>query len=338
MANRAVEPAGGGGEPPLERRIRFCNELTRAGGSNLWLVSRALPPAKHRFFTVAYASMRVIDDFVDDDFMKRPPDERAAGRAAAVARIAKWVAQAEAAGGGTLDVTLPGVDDPEIFGALNVMLGGSSLGAGPWRRLGDALIDDIREKPMATWDDFLGYCRGATVAPAEIFLYVLACFEQDGHFSHDQALLLSDYAANMGAFCYIVHICRDLKKDVLAGAAGQLVTIPADLLHAHGLDADQLAADLASGESRRASALLGDLIARAGPFRDGVDANLADLLPRLGCRERAILNGLLGVYFKLFETITADPSAPLKRKSLLDLNDKLRILKGVGIGAAELVR
>ncbi|MDG2123808.1 MAG: hypothetical protein P8J87_08940 [Verrucomicrobiales bacterium] len=63
---------------------------------------------------------------------------------------------------------------------MNEMLGRSTLGAGPWVGLGAALVDDIRERRLGKWEDFLGYCSGATVAPAHIFLYVLACSESGG--------------------------------------------------------------------------------------------------------------------------------------------------------------
>ncbi|MDG2123809.1 MAG: hypothetical protein P8J87_08945 [Verrucomicrobiales bacterium] len=74
----------------LERRIRYCDRITKASGSNLWMVSRALPAVKHRFFTVAYASMRVIDDFVDDEFMGLDVRAREAGRDAAEAKVRLW--------------------------------------------------------------------------------------------------------------------------------------------------------------------------------------------------------------------------------------------------------
>lgn len=139
----------------LERRIRYCDRITKASGSNLWMVSRALPAVKHRFFTVAYASMRVIDDFVDDEFMGLDVRAREAGRDAAEAKVRLWIEQSEAAAGGGF-VAGVGSYEAEIFLAMNEMLGRSTLGAGPWVGLGGALVDDIRERRLGKWEDFLG--------------------------------------------------------------------------------------------------------------------------------------------------------------------------------------
>ncbi|MDG2123807.1 MAG: squalene/phytoene synthase family protein [Verrucomicrobiales bacterium] len=76
-----------------------------------------------------------------------------------------------------------------------------------------------------------------------------------GEYSHDAGLPLADYAHDMGVFCYLVHICRDVKKDALAGG-DQLVTVPADVLAEHGLDAVELRGDLVGGDGLRTGALV----------------------------------------------------------------------------------
>ena len=322
-----------GGE--LEKRIRYCDRITKASGSNLWMVSRALPAAKHRFFTVAYSSMRVIDDFVDDEFMALDPAGREAERGAAEAKVALWVEQSEAAAQREFVATERSYE-PEIFLAMNEMLGRSTLGAGPWRGLGGALTDDIRERRLGTWADFLHYCSGATVAPAHIFLFVLACQESGGDYLHDPALPIADYAHDMGVFCYLVHICRDVKKDALAGGE-QLVTVPADVLGAHGLEAATLKEDLDGGSGERARSMVEDLLERAAEFRGRSEQHLGVLLGVLGKREGAVLRGLLGVYMKLHDALVADPMAAVRGEELLGFRDKLKILGAAGLGVGDFV-
>lgn len=328
-------PAAPGG---FEEWVERCNAITSASGSNLWLVSRALPRLRHRFFTVAYASMRVVDDFVDDQFMALPGGERAERRSWARGRVRRWADQSAEAAEGRFDPGAPDAWEPAIFAALNVVLGRSTLGADPWRRLAAALTDDIDEVPLLTWDDFLRYCRGATVAPAHIFLYVLASeTAEDGSSRHDPGLPLLESAIDMGTFCYIVHICRDLRKDALASGL-QLVTIPEEVLAAHGLDRAALREDLGAGRHDRAAGLLEDLMERARPFREASERRLEALVPRLGARERGILEGLLGVYLRLDDRLRRDPSAVLRGESLLGFRDKLEILGKAGIRAVDLVR
>ena len=322
---------------PVAAAHARCAEITRASQSNLWLVSRALPKEKHALFASSYASMRVIDDFVDDEFMGLPAVERAATRETAVAKIALWVEQASAAkkgvfsGGG-------GSYEPEVFVALQDTLSQSTLDVGPWSRLGAALTADIEEKPLPGWDAFYQYCVGATVAPAEIFLYVLACDVSDGSYSHDASLPLAEAGYEMGVFCYLTHIARDLKKDAMAGG-DQLVTIPATLLDEFGATAEVLRNELSSGKTERAANVVEALVAKARPFRERSEEYFATILKNLEPREASVLKALLGVYFRIHDLIEADPEKPVKGKGkVLGTTEKLGILARAGLAESLLVR
>ena len=75
--------------------LEFCKRITRRGGSNLWLVSKALPAAKKDLFAACYASMRYIDDFVDEEFQalsKSSAPGTTRGCIAACGRLAEAIA------------------------------------------------------------------------------------------------------------------------------------------------------------------------------------------------------------------------------------------------------
>ena len=318
--------------PLLDRDdIRHCLAVAEASQSNLWLVGRLLGAPRRAFFAASYASMRVIDDFVDDDFLQRPATLRQQERAAAVQTVDDWsVAIGKASAGAAV---ADGTFDDRIFSGLSVTLGRSDLGDLPWRRMAQAMRHDVKEEPFEVWDDFLAYCEGATVAPASVFLYVLAMrCENDPQFrsglpgpANDPASLARD----MGVFCYLVHILRDLRKDAERGET--LLTIPNDILSEHGLSRTGLAEGARAGQAERLIGLVQDLADRAAVYRDGAERVRASLKDRLGKQEAVILDGLLAVYYGLHDRVLKDPAGVVQRPESFGDGVRRKILAAAGL-------
>lgn len=295
--------------------LDYCLEVTRRGGSNLWFVGRGLPARRRAMFVSAYASMRVVDDFVDDDFLARPPEARASGRAAAHDRVARWLSAMERALGGDADCHAAG-DLPHSAIARSVasVYAGADIGPEPWRLLARSMHRDVDEKPFVDWDDFIAYCEGATVAPASIFLYVVAAdLSGPPTARHRLPADPADCVRDMAIFCYLVHIARDITKDALAGPA--LLTIPDTILATHGLDRIELAKAAQAEEvgDKRLDGLITDLTARAGDYRSRGEAWRDRLLPLMGLRERTAFAALMTVYGALHDRLCADPNFALRR-------------------------
>lgn len=290
----------------------LAEEVTRRSASNLWFVGRALQSEKRRLFEAAYATMRVIDDFVDDEFLARSQRERDVFRDGARIRIADWLeASMDALEDSAPCSTLSLPDrDQILFMALRDAARGSDLPSDPWQRLADAMVYDIEEHRMLSWPDFDAYCEGATVAPAAVFLFVLQARNESGNLTAGIAASeLADQARDMAIFCYLVHILRDFAKDSARG--GQLVTIPQSCFRDHGLTRESVAADPGS-----ALPMLRDIADRAGERRLAA-RHMADLLmPSLGRAEARILDALLSIYECLHDDLAADPSAAIDRSGL----------------------
>ena len=225
-------------DPSLRAALADCEAIAVRNDSTLFHAARLLPRYRRDFFAASYAAMRVIDDAVDEGFMTRPPAERDAGRAAMTAEVEAWRRQtADGAPDGPLPAT--------VATGFRATVGRSDLGPGPWDGLAAALSEDVAEAAMQDWPAFERYADGATVAPATVFIYLLACRYEAGAYRSYLPQPPVYYASDLGVFCYLVHILRDLAKD--AGSRGRLVTIPTATLAEHGLDRYTLAEVVAAG-------------------------------------------------------------------------------------------
>lgn len=286
--------------------------VTRASASNLHAVGRFLPGAKRRLFEAAYAGMRVIDDYIDDGFLRLSPEGRAHHRTRAVETVEAWRRRSRTALAGAdwravdpdqaQDDALLQAGAAPLYDALFAAVAEAPAPpAAAWDLLARSMGEDAQERPLQDWDGFLHYCEGATVAPAAIFLHVLTS-ARDGVRLHESALF--DAARPMALFCYLVHILRDLRKD--AGQGGQLLTLPAAMLSTHGLTRET-AAQAIVAQAPGALSLAADLAGRAGAYRAETARVREALTPDLGPRERAVLGALTTVYERLHDRLEAAP-------------------------------
>ncbi|MBO6558960.1 MAG: squalene/phytoene synthase family protein [Nisaea sp.] len=279
-----------------ESDIAFCREIAGRANANLLHAARLLPPPRQDFFFASYAAMRLIDDRVDDDFLMRPAPARTETRELMLQEIDAWEGQCL---GHAEQGPLP---DPVRRAMQDIVLV-SDLGETPWRGLADAMRRDVEEREMADWEDFLSYAEGATVAPATVFIYLLAAQPGRTGFHCDLPEAPVTYAVDLGIFCYLVHILRDLAKD--AERSDRLVTIPQSLLAEAGLEKSGLS-EAVRARDPRISQLAVLVRARANGHLELGRQSLARLKPFLGRREYFALSGLIRIYETLFERFSAD--------------------------------
>lgn len=283
-------------DPSLERDLAICRDIASRSKANLLHAAHLLPRQRQQFFFISYAAMRLIDDQVDDDFLMRPATERAEMRADMLAAIDRWEAQC-------LGTAEEGPLPAPVRRAMQAIVQPSDLGDGPWRGLADAMRRDAKERPMRDWQDFLGYAAGATVAPATIFIYLLSATPTPEGFRACLPEPPEYYAEDLGIFCYLVHILRDLSKD--AERSERLVTIPVDMIQNAGLEKTGLTEALRMRD-RRITVLASTLRDRAADHLAEGLLRLDALKAPLGTREYFALKGLIGIYRKLFERFTGD--------------------------------
>ncbi len=285
-----------GNNPTLTEDFAFCREIAGRANANLLHAARLLPGPRQDFFFATYAAMRLIDDAVDDDFLCRPIKERELERDAMLADIDNWQSQC-------LGEREEGPLPAQVYRALQATAHCSDLGETPWTGLAGAMRRDVREQPMPDWGDFLGYAAGATVAPATIFIYLLGAKPAERGFSWNLPEPPVHYAADLGIFCYLVHILRDLAKD--AERSERLVTVPDSLIELAGLQKAGLT-DAIRSHDPRVGSLAADLRQRASSHLEAGRGALKILKPLIGRREQLALSGLIGIYETLFDRFSAD--------------------------------
>ncbi|MBF0111025.1 MAG: squalene/phytoene synthase family protein [Magnetococcales bacterium] len=282
---------------PLDR----CLEIAARNRSPLFQVSRLFSREKGGLFLACYAAMRLVDDLVDERFLVERQGEES--RAAVVReQVERWRAQACAAARGDFQAVADSYE-PLVFEALNQTAGRSELGEWPWNALALSMMADIAKNTLVTWNDFLTYAEGATVAPATVFVYILSCRHHNDRFTTPWPVAhYRELVREMAVFCYVIHILRDLERDV--GRSGQLVTIPEELLRAAGLDKSLLARWVID-EPYRILPLRRLLLEKAAGCRQrGLERLVGGVdLPAL---ERQILKKLLGHYLALFEEMRVE--------------------------------
>ncbi|MEO5327981.1 MAG: squalene/phytoene synthase family protein [Magnetococcus sp. THC-1_WYH] len=273
-----------------------CLEIAAFNRSPLFQVSRLFPREKRRLFLASYAAMRLVDDLVDEQFLVQSDPE---GVLAALVhgQVECWRQQACDAAHGMFQSTEASYE-PQVFEALNLTVGCSNLGEWPWNALATSMKADIDSQPMETWGDFLAYSEGATVAPATVFVYILASRFQKGVFKTPESpIFYREKVRGMAIFCYVIHILRDLARDV--ARSKRLVTIPEEMLTAAGLDKERLGQWIIQ-DPQRIMPLRRLLLDQATACRErGMEKLMKEIpLPTL---EKQILKKLVGHYTNLHD-------------------------------------
>lgn len=202
----------------VERSYELSEEMARRRLPHLYRVARLFPdPERYRAFCALYASMRWVDDQVDD-------------KATDASGLQLWEREIRHAQSGQ-----PTVSD---FGpALTDTFARFEMSLDPWQRLSASMHTDLAAPGFASYEDFRSYAEGATISPAALFATLLLM--RPGH-PRGRSLVPYDRvrAAVAGAAvaCYEIHILRDAAIDLAEGRR----YFPRDELKAFGLTASSV--------------------------------------------------------------------------------------------------
>ena len=285
---------------PVAHAYATCEAITRTQARNFSYGIRLLPGPKRRALSAVYALARRIDDIGDD-----------AGPTADKIVALDAVRAALNAPPDPADPVLVAVADaadrfPIPMGAFGELVDGVER---------DVRLDAGTFGGYPTFPDLVGYCRCVAGAVGRLCLSI---FGARPH--HDAAR----YADALGIALQQTNILRDIREDLLNGR----VYLPQEDLDRFGvtlaLDDDGALADPDGG-------LAALIRASAQRARDWYADGLR-LVPLLDRRSAACTTAMAGIYGRLLDDITADPTSVYDRRHTLSGRQKL------GVAARALAR
>jgi len=162
-----------------------------------------------------------------------------------------------------------------------------------------SMIYDINNDGFPTLDAFLEYSKGASVAPAAIFVHLNGLRSIEGRYE-DPPFDVSQAATPCAIFSYLVHIIRDFRKDQL----NNLTYFADDLIVENGLTRNDLK-EFAEGKpvSEGFRNLIGGYYTLAEEYRNKTRDVLEDIKPLHEPRYQLSLEIIFDLYSMVFERI-----------------------------------
>jgi phytoene synthase len=275
-----------------------CEKVAARDKPHLYSASRLFAfPETQGAFCATYASMRLVDDFVDNIPNRGSLPEKSQN--AARHHIADWLDLVDRAYRGEPGESL-------IWQALADTFSRFDLPITPWHNLAEAMMSDLATPVFRDWDHLRRYMEGASVAPAVVFMHlVLMSPEHEGGrfvspWAYEDVLAATE---DLAIFCYWVHILRDVSIDLTLGEKG-LVYLPVADLAKFGLTVSDLHTMRAAGKSSTAFQALARFEAdRARQHLERGQANLPRLLEAAPSGNAPALRQLIDVYVKVLQEL-----------------------------------
>lgn len=172
----------------------------------------------------------------------------------------------------------------------------------PLEDFAKSMIYDINNDGFPTLESFLDYARGASVAPASIFVHLSGLIQKDGHYQNPP-FNVKDAATPCAIFSYLVHIIRDFQKDQF----NNLNYFADDLLKKNGIDRQHLN-DIAHGApvTNGFRNLIGEYYSTADGYRRKTIDIIKQIRPLMEPRYQLSLEIIFSLYLMVFERINVE--------------------------------
>ena len=155
---------------------------------------------RYRAAKVCYKLMRAVDDLVDN-YKTEHPIITDSDKEALITEVNNWI-------GGIVAPSTVYIGDKEIVDTFERF----KIPVWPMKAFARSMIYDIVNDGFPTIEVFLDYAKGASVAPASIFVHLCGLKLENGNYL-PPALDVERAATPCALFSYLVHIVRDYQKD-----------------------------------------------------------------------------------------------------------------------------
>jgi len=165
-----------------------------------------------------------------------------------------------------------------------------------------SMIYDIHHDGFATLETFLEYSRGASIAPASVFVHLCGITKDNVEYK-EPVFDVRNAATPCAVFSYIVHIIRDFQKD----QHNNLTYFADDLIVKYGLDRQQLKAISNGSEIPQGfRKLIWEYYQLADEYRVKTHSMIQEVKPLVEPRYQLSLEIIFDLYLMVFERIDPD--------------------------------
>lgn len=190
---------------------------------NILIAARFWEEERYHAARACYGFMRMIDDMIDD----RKAGNEAIGcleQKLLNEKVRNWLACLDQTSG----------NDP-VIRELTETITKFKIPLQLFNNFARSMLFDVDHDGFASFNEFLEYSEGASVAPASVFVHLCCLSEKNGEY------IAPDFDVTAAArpcalFSYIVHIIRDFQEDQL----NNLNYFAWDILEKHGLNPTDL--------------------------------------------------------------------------------------------------
>jgi phytoene/squalene synthetase len=236
---------------------------------------------------ICYKFMRAIDDLIDNYKAKNrliKPEEREEF----VANVEEW-----------LKMIIISKECNALQGELHETIEKFRIPLWPMEAFAKSMIYDINNDGFPTLETFLEYARGASVAPASIFVHLNGLKSVHGRYQKPR-FDVKWAATPCAIFSYFVHIIRDFQKDQL----NNLNYFADDLIIKNGLNR-KIIKEFANGKpvNYKFRNLIKQYYELADVHRIKTCDIIKEIRPHLEPRYQLSLDIIFDLYLMVFERI-----------------------------------
>ncbi|HUA47709.1 MAG TPA: squalene/phytoene synthase family protein [Solirubrobacteraceae bacterium] len=278
----------------VEYSYRACEDITRVAAANFYYGIRLLPREKRQAMSAVYAFARRVDDIGDGN--DAPSSKLAAldEQRASLATVANGASESMAGSENGDAVTVALAHARERFDlpleALRLLIDGVEL--------------DVRDTRYETFDDLVVYCRDVAGSIGRLCLAIFTAGEGNGSTHPPDPAHAAQLADDLGVAMQLTNILRDVREDYGRGR----VYLPAEDLRRFDCSSlPQVSPDLVRFEAQRAA--------------EWFDRGLL-LIDVLDSRSASCVLAMTGIYRRILERITREPTEILRRRISLPAWEK----------------
>jgi len=241
---------------------------------------------------ICYKLMRCIDDLVDN-YKTEHPVITENEKTILINDVTKWINSLNSRSEDELG-------DKTIFETFNTF----KIPIWPMEDFATSMIYDINHDGFASLQTFLDYSRGASVAPASIFVHLCGVTYQNSQYI-PPSFDVKEAATPCAIFSYLVHIIRDFQKDQF----NNLNYFANDIIKKNGLDRNKLSEMAHGGKIEEGFRnLIGEYYMLADEYRTKTYRMIQKISPLLTPRYQLSLEIIFNLYLMVFERINVRKS------------------------------